>query len=180
MAPIQTHNGLNILNIFATSSCPIQSAQEHCNTHVVKMATEVMQLLSTAHCVVDGNQVAMKQTHVNHPNAKWCRNTKQNYMWAWQHAKALCDEYTFRTGRVHASSRFLDALKQVPVGIHKEELEPFAMAMPEEFKVHGLFDQTKAYRMYLNAKFKEWTTRTERRQIVATWSNRSKPTWIED
>ncbi|MNY63272.1 hypothetical protein D3C86_2002050 [compost metagenome] len=84
----------------------------------------------------------------------------------------MCDEYTFRTGKVHASSRFLDVLSKVPDGITKEELEPFAMAMPEEFKVHGLFDQTKAYRMYLNAKFKEWSTRTDKRQIVATWTRR--------
>jgi hypothetical protein len=143
------------------------------------MIIEVQQMLSTAHVVLDGEQVAMKPTHVNHPCSVWIRNTKANYMWAFMHAKSLCDEYNFRTGKVHASSRWLDILSKAPKGIVAGELEPFALAMPDEFKVHGVFDQTKAYRLYLNTKFKEWATRTDKTQIKVEWTNRQKPIWVD-
>ena len=167
------------MNLFATSECPVQSAKEHCDTHLRKMIVEVQQMLSTAHVVLDGKQAAMKPTHVNHPCSKWIRNNTSNYMWAWKHAKALCDEYTFRTGKVHASSRWLDVLANPPVATPSGELEPFALAMPDEFKIHGVFDQTKAYQLYLVAKFKEWEVRTDKRPIVVEWTKRQKPEWVE-
>lgn len=44
------------MNIFTTNDCPIISAQEMCDKHVVKMIVEYAQLMSTAHRVLDGQE----------------------------------------------------------------------------------------------------------------------------
>ena len=163
------------MNIFVTNKCPVQSAIEHCDVHLRKMLVEVMQLLSTAHHVLDGVSPAMKPTHVNHPSAIWVRNNNAQYYWAYAHAKALSDEYTFRTGKIHASSRFLDILAKCPDNIPQGTLGDFAMAMPDKYKLLGIFDQTKAYQAYLNDKFVDWQTRVDKKQMPVQWTNRSKP-----
>ena len=42
------------MNIFYLHEDPIQNIKWHVDKHVVKMATEYAQLLSTAHRVIDG------------------------------------------------------------------------------------------------------------------------------
>lgn len=46
------------MNIFYTNNDPRLCAMEHVDKHTVKMLTEYNQLLSTAHRVLDGKQVA--------------------------------------------------------------------------------------------------------------------------
>jgi hypothetical protein len=164
------------VNIFATSECPVQSAKEHCNVHNVKMILEICQLLSTAHFVLDGEQVGYKPTHQNHPSAVWVRKCSENYAWAYNHFKALCDEYTHRTGKTHKSSEMLGVLKDKPCKIVLGSRTPFAMAMPDEYKRLGVFDQTKAYQAYLNNKFSEWACRDKPMKIE--WANRKSPDWL--
>lgn len=164
------------MNIFVTNKCPIISAQDHNNVHCRKMIVEASQLLSTAHFVLDGIQVGYKPSHQNHPSSKWTRSTSANYQWLYTHFKALCDEYTFRTGKIHKSSELLNVLDKLPMNIKKAQLEPFAMAMPDEFKRLGIFDQTVAYRSYLKEKFAEWTCREK--PIKVSWGLRNQPEWI--
>ena len=164
------------MNIFVTDECPVKSAQHHCNVHNVKMILEVAQMLSTAHFVLDGVQVGYKPTHKNHPCSIWIRETSENYKWAYDHLKALCDEYTFRTGKVHKTSELLKSLAKQPCKIVCGARTPFAMAMPDPFKKLGVFDQTKAYKAYLNEKFKEWACREKPMRVE--WHNRAKPDWV--
>lgn len=164
------------MNLFVTNACPVKAAQEHNSVHVVKMILEVAQMLSTAHFVVTGVQRGYKPTHANHPCALWIRETCDNYQWAHQHFTALCEEYTFRTGKTHKSSELIDLLRVPPTGIKPGERTPFAMAMPIEFQRLGLFDQTKAYQAYLNNKFAEW--RTREKPMKVEWKNRSQPSWL--
>lgn len=164
------------MNIFVTNKCPIKSAQDHNNVHCLKMIVESAQLLSTAHHVLDGVQVGYKPTHQFHPSNLWCRSTSANYQWLYAHFKALCDEYTFRTGKIHKSSELLNVLDKLPMNIKKAELEPFAMAMPDEFKRLGIFDQTIAYKAYLREKFRGWACREK--PIKVEWTNRKQPEWI--
>lgn len=164
------------MNLFATSQCPVQSAKDHCNVHNVKMILEVAQMLSTAHFFLDGVQVGYKPTHQNHPCSIFIRETSENYQWAYNHFKALCDEYNYRTGKVHKSSELLISLSKQPSKIEIGERTSFAMAMPESFQKLGIFDQTKAYRAYLNHKFAEWSCREK--PIRVQWANRGKPEWV--
>jgi len=110
------------MNIFALDSNPILAAQYNCDRHVIKMILEVSQLLSTAHRVLDGilveglspsgrkqkqyvhsQPLLYKATHINHPSARYCRDDPQQYIWVSLHLRALCDEYTYRYGKVHKS-----------------------------------------------------------------------------
>ena len=45
------------MNIFYLDKDPKTCAQYHCDKHVVKMILEYAQLLSTAHRVLDGNNI---------------------------------------------------------------------------------------------------------------------------
>lgn len=163
------------MNLFATNECPIKSAQDHNSVHLRKMVVEICQLLSTAHYELDGQIIGYKPTHKNHPSAIWVRQCSGNYQWAYDHFKALCSEYTFRTGKVHKSSELLISLAKLPSKIEIGERTCFAMAMPESFQKLGIFDQTKAYKAYLNSKFKEWLSRPK--PISVDWGLRGAPEW---
>ena len=92
------------MNIFYLDNDPDACAEQHCDKHVVKMCIEYAQLLSTAHRVIDGNEWegrtvngrrvkryfledplmnenVYKACHVNHPSAKWVRDSRENYNW---------------------------------------------------------------------------------------------------
>lgn len=166
------------MNLFVTSDNPTIAAQEHCDIHLRKMIVEVAQMLSTAHVELDGVQVAYKPTHKNHPCSKWIRETASNYRWAADHFAALCQEYTHRTAKIHKTASLVNVLSVAPRNIVPGDLQPFAMAMPDEFKILGIYDQTNAYKAYLRSKFQQWSIRTDRRPMVASWTNRETPQWM--
>lgn len=170
------------MNIFATSPCPIISAQDHNNVHAIKMACESMQILSTAHFVLDGVEVGMIPTHHFHPSCVWARASSDNYLWLFEHAKALCAEYEHRYGKVHKAAIHLEKLKHLPVSIQQGSLTDIARAMPDEFILKSLLDPCKSYQLYLNAKYKEWTTRTDKRRMKVSWEgkcgSRAVPSWV--
>ena len=61
------------------------------------MCLETAQIL----CTVLGGPY--KPTHRNHPCVLWVAAAKGHLWWTLRHWEALCDEYTARYGRVHAS-----------------------------------------------------------------------------
>lgn len=160
------------MNIFATDKNPVICAQQHCDVHVIKMILETAQLLSTAHVVVTGVQVAYKKTHANHPCGIWVRESAHNYKWAYQLFVALLNEYTFRFGKVHKSAQYKKALSVIPplpvIGLTK-----FAQAMPEVYR--GTCSHA-AYRRYIRAKLKEWTQRDK--PMRTTYTRRGVPAFI--
>lgn len=40
------------------------------------------------------------------------------------------------------------------------------------------FDVHKNYRYYLNHKYAEWRTRTDKKPIIVKWTKRNVPEWI--
>jgi hypothetical protein len=164
------------MNIFITSKCPIESAQALANIHVNKMICESLQLLCTAHSVLDGTVKVFKPTHQNHPCSIFTRKSSGNYEWLYKHFKALCDEYTFRTGKVHKCAEHLEDVATPPLNISQGELDFDFMCMDDDCK--KTLDVHKNYRYYLSKKYSEWQTRVDKRPIVATWTNRNKPDWI--
>lgn len=176
------------MNIFAIDKDPVRAAQQQCDKHVVKMILESAQLLSTAHRVLDGSvvigktktgrkqtqyvlgdkrdDVLYKATHINHPSAVWCRQTKGNYTWLYMHFKALCKEYTARYGRKHlCEEKLLKELVRPPIHIKQEGCTPFSLAMPEQYKVS---DTVESYRKYYKSKVAT---------IDMRWK-RNKPEWF--
>ena len=106
------------MNIFYLHEDPIQNVKWHVDKHVVKMATEYAQLLSTAHRFLDGElyedrtknnhrikrwklpdereSILYKASHVNHPCNVWVRESKSNYRLMYQIYMACLAEYAYR------------------------------------------------------------------------------------
>ena len=177
-----------IMNIFYLHHEPKICAQQHVDKHCVKMILEYAQLLSTAHRVLDGtivtghsatgrkktsyvlhderDSVLYSATHINHPSAVWVRQNQQNYFWLFGLFQELMAEYTYRYGKVHATSRLYDALyhypKNIPLGIFTEPTP----AMPDEYKVAG--DSIQSYHNYYNGDKKR----------MFSWKKRETPSWV--
>ena len=189
------------MNIFYLSHNESECAQMHVSKHVVKMVIEQMQLLSTAHRVVDGEeytdltangrrikrwrlndereQSLMKATHINHPSAIWCRENDSNYNWLFNMTVELCKEYTHRYGKIHACEKYLPYLKNAPNKIKQGEFFAPTPAMPPEVKVLAenpqpgrKYDSLKSYHNYYNVS----------KRAFATWqgkvNSRPTPEWF--
>ena len=142
------------MNIFYLDNNQSICAKYHVDKHVVKMILEYAQLLSTAHRVLDDQQLdpdmglsIYKLTHKNHPSTIWVRKSASNYRWLYEMWISLMDEYTYRYGKQHASGRLIDYLVNLPknistVGVFTEPTP----AMPEEYMVPA--DSIQSYRNY--------------------------------
>lgn len=176
------------MNIFYLSTDPVEAAQMMADKHVVKMIVETAQLLSTAHRVLDGEEYidytktgfrikrwkleGWKEhslylaTHVNHPSAIWTRQSIDNYNWLFSHFIALCDEYTFRYGKNHAShSRLAADISIPPANLTKTGFTDPPLAMPVEFMGN---DAVESYRTYYKLG----------KSHLHKWTGRSQPSWI--
>ena len=176
------------MNIFYLDHNVTKCAEYHNDKHVVKMILEYAQLLSTAHRVLDGtlssrlSKTGRKQswyglsdnresllynaTHINHPSAKWCRDSSDNYKWLYELFCATCDEYTFRYGKIHLTDQKLrHVLSHVPKNISNKPFEEPWRAMPDEVKIGN--DSLASYRnYYINNK-----------THLASWKKREVPHW---
>ncbi|MSR16950.1 MAG: hypothetical protein EXR89_04035 [Methylococcaceae bacterium] len=176
------------MNIFYLHSEPEICAQQHVDKHVVKMILEYAQLLSTAHRVLDGAEaltvsdagrkvkrwglpderdaILYETTHIQHPSAIWTRQSDEHYTFLWQLFRCLLDEYTFRYERIHATSRLLNPLQNLPNGISSKDFIEPTPAMPDKYKVSG--DSITSYRNYYQCE----------KTRMFSWKKRERPDWI--
>lgn len=153
------------MNIFYLDECPQIAAQYHNNRHVVKMILEQSQILSTAHHILDGpNENLYKPTHKNHPSAIWARTNRSNYWWLFQLYEALLEEYTYRYGKIHASSRLLPYLAQFPKNLPDGDFFEPPLAMEAQYKLDNALSSYRNY--YIHGK-----------SHLAQWKIREKPWW---
>lgn len=145
------------MNIFCTSICPIESAKYLDDKRCIKMCLETAQLLSTA-LRVNGYKTdnIYKIAHLNHPSSVWCRTTQGNFKWLLEHFKALCEEYTRRTGKTHASSKLLPIFEANINLIPEGERMPFsnnARNLTKGVDFTHISDVNLAYQMYLSQRW---------------------------
>lgn len=160
------------MNIFVLHHLPNKAAQYHCDKHVVKMILESAQILSTVHQQYGGekNPSLYRPTHRNHPCTVWAGQTANNYMWLYALFCCLCNEYTYRYGKVHLTQKkLLDALSEVPeylrdMPLKDRRMTPFALAMPEQYKASTA---VQSYRNYYQGD----------KAYMAKWSRRAPPPW---
>lgn len=179
------------MNLFVLDKDPVIAAQLQCDKHVVKMIVESAQMLSTAHRLLDGSMsvskvngrmkkewtlpddrdgLLYKAVHMAHPCTVWTMLSNNNYTWHWIHFAALCDEYTHRYGKVHATDKLLrDRLKELPRNIEVGYLtqQPLAMKSNPECM---FADVVKSYRMFYQ---------TKQDRFKMAWTNREIPEWFE-
>lgn len=145
------------MNIFVTDNCPKKCAEFLDDSRLRKMTLETAQLLSSALRLYGyaGSDV-YKITHKNHPSSKWTRATRGNYQWLLAHFKALCEEYTRRTGKTHASSKLLPVFEANAHLIPAGERMPFsnnARNLTKGVDFTHVEDVTIAYQLYLSSRW---------------------------
>lgn len=160
------------MNRFILSTNPAEAAKFHNDKHVVKMILEEAQMLSTSHHLLNENmseqisQSIYRPTHKNHPCSVWVRESRSNYNWAYALFQELCNEYTFRYGKVHKSWSLSPFLKDAPFLLDDKGLTPFPQAMPDHCKNENA---VLAYRTYYLME----------KTSIANWTNRTVPSWWE-
>ena len=155
------------MNIFYIDVDPTKAAQYHYDRHVVKMILESAQLLCTSHHILDGFKMGLyKPTHKNHPCSIWVRESSYNYDWLYQLFCSLCDEYTFRFGKIHKTSLLIPTLKHKPRNIPLTEFTQPRQAMPDEYKD---ISSLVAYRKYYR----------DGKSHLKKYTKRSIPFWLE-
>lgn len=167
------------MNIFVLHSNPYLAAEMHCDKHCVKMVLELYQQLGSAvrrHGASDEDMpltsrgTPLKGGYHNHPCTKWVGNCRENFDWAFTHAMALAEEYSYRYGKEHACLSGIKKLARLSHLIpNNSRLQQFVMAMPDEYK-QG--DPVEAYRDYywLEKRFK----------FNMKWTRRSPPYWWKE
>ena len=160
------------MNIFVTDSCPIQSARNLPDKHIVKMPLETCQMLAIIFSdwyygvgkLYKSDGTPYRTAHGafrNHPCTQWAAANQYNLAWLIRHGYALCDEYTQRYGKVHTC---LDVISQAERIFHRSfshinslyhasrRVRAFTRAMPESIKFDTTIDTITAYKQYLNTK----------------------------
>ena len=159
------------MNIFVTDRCPVQSARNLPDKHIVKMPLETCQMLAIIYSdwyygvgklyKKDGTPYATKHgAFRNHPCTQWAAANQYNLAWLILHGVALCDEYHQRyLPKVHTC---YDVLCQAQYIYHDcfdelltdaaAKVTDFTRAMPEDIKFDTTIDTITAYKRYLNTK----------------------------
>ena len=159
------------MNIFVTDSCPVQSARNLPDKHIVKMPLETCQMLAIIYSdwyygvgklyKQDGTPYRTEHgAFRNHPCTQWAAANQYNLAWLILHGVALCDEYHQRyLPKVHSC---YDVLCQAQVIYHDcfdelltdaaAKVTDFTRAMPDNIKSDFTITTTTAYQRYLNTK----------------------------
>lgn len=151
------------MNIFVTSRDPNQSAIVLPDRHINKMPIECCQMLALVASDYyhnygtlpkkDGTPYKTKNSkHRNHPCTKWAAESIHNAYWLIRHGLSLCDEYTYRYGKIHACRKpLLIAYDLFPKGA-LDRVTPFVRAMPDEYKFDKSIDTFTAYERCIASK----------------------------
>jgi hypothetical protein len=169
------------MNIFAIDWDPATAAKNLCDKHIPKMIVESAQLLSTAHRLLDGMEYEgrtatgrkarrwlladstqdseiYEATFINHPCTVWTRSCNSNYLWLAVHANVMCEEFELRFGHPHKTKPLIEFFCQhEPKNILNKPIEPFALAMPDEYKTPD--NPIRSYRKYYahaKSRFAKW------------------------
>ena len=159
------------MNIFVTDSCPIQSARNLPDKHIVKMPLETCQMLSIIYSdwyygvgkLYKSDGTPYRTSHGafrNHPCTQWAAANQYNLAWLIAHGIALCHEYTARYHKRHTCH---DVIRQAlviytrcfshwPSSQAYRKVTDFTRAMPESIKFDTTIDTITAYKQYLNTK----------------------------
>ena len=158
------------MNIFVLSDNVKEVAEWHLDKHCVKMPLESAQMLCTALHIHGGQNIPYKPAHVKHPCTLWTAQSRANFQWLCDLGYALCDEYTYRYGKVHATDTLLrEKLKQLPRNIEVGPLTQQPLAMKANPECMHPNDPVRSYREFYQ---------TKQGRFKMAWTKREVPEWF--
>ena len=158
------------MNIFVTNDCPVQSARNLPDKHIVKMPLETCQMLAIIYSdwyygvgkLYKQDGTPYRTAHGafrSHPCTIWAAANQYNLAWLIMHGLALCNEYTARYDKVHTCQdvihqavRIYNACFDESVSTAYYKVAYFTRAMPEYLKHDDTITTIQAYKAYLNTK----------------------------
>ena len=158
------------MNIFVTNRCPIQSARNLPDKHIVKMPLETCQMLAIIYSdwyygvgkLYKSDGTPYRTAHGafrKHPCTQWAAANQYNLAWLIQHGLALCTEYNLRYNKVHTCERVIHQAESIyrrcfddDFSQASRKVADFTRAMPEYLKFDTTIDTITAYKRYLNTK----------------------------
>ena len=153
------------MNIFVTDPSPTLSARCLPDKHIVKMPLETCQMLSIVcskkwghdygelHRINGEPYKTEKGAFRNHPCTIWANASLENTWWLLAHGLALCNEYSWRYGKIHSCEKTLvEATEIIPPAPRPYLPKSFTFAGPDEFKYDTSIDTFTAYKRYISSK----------------------------
>lgn len=154
------------MNVFMTSPHPTACALMLDDRRLVKMVLETAQLLSSAYVLQGkGHGWTYKLTHQNHPCAKWCRDSRANFLWLCALGIELSNEYTYRYGKRHKS---LDVILNAKAWVDLLDFPDTGYRF--DCSGQNVGDVFANYRACMVAKW-------EADGLLARWTKRVRPDW---
>ena len=161
------------MNLFILHNSPRQAAQWNCDRHICKIPIEAGQLLCAAYHL-QGISAPYRLSHKNHPTSKFTRASCLNFEWVVEHGIALCEEYTARYGKRHASQDVIEwcAKNSHNLVFDQYDMTDFAIAIAPEMKCRQVegFEQMSAVEKY------RWYYRLDKAHILKY--KRNRPDWL--
>lgn len=110
-----------------------------------------------------------KRGYYHHRCSKWIRLSRANFDWAIDHALALCREYTYRYGKIHANQQVIEEIASQEFEFPYEEMTKFALAVADDCldRRVGAID---AYRDYY----------VTHKNHLLTYTRREVPYWLKE
>lgn len=168
--------------------------------HIAKIILEAVQMLCTTQRLLllqtstECDPCVYKIAHKNHPVTIWCRAAQANFIWTLDLIDAMHAEWKYRYGhpahKEHKSYSVAQYLRRnIPPAAAFERVKiagimtPFALAMPDEFKViatastsvtgtsHGndIYDAVASYRSYYLSEPKRRIAKWAKRRGMPVW-----------
>lgn len=168
------------MNIFYLDENPKICAEYHCDKHIVKMCIEYSQILSTAHRVLDGeiyiddtkkrkikryklnnslDDILYKSTHINHPSCIWVRENKLHYEYLYNLLIECLNEFTNRYNKIHACSKLIAPLNNIPINIPYIDFTQPPLCMPEDCHIGNSIESYRQFYKVHKRKFCTWKNR---------------------
>jgi hypothetical protein len=110
-------------------------------------------------------------TMYNHPCTIWVRSSYENYAYTFNYAAELCDEYTYRYGKVRELEHIVKNFN-IPQNLPNVGLTQFALALSQHFppELRNPKDPVQTYRYFYMLD----------KATFAQWKFRDRPEWWDD
>ena len=161
------------MNIFWLHEDTDTNAKYHCDKHIVKMPLETAQMLSTTvHMIGAESPNLYKVGFKNHPCTVWARERLINFMLLHNLGMALCHEYTYRYGKVHASQKVIETMDLDSITDKfldrdfptiRSTIKP--QCMPDEYKTTNTIQAYRNYYVGEKSGFAKWKGKVNGREV---------------